>query len=61
MTIRRRIPKARARRLRSAIAAVRRRISDERELLFSPLMELAAARQLARSHRHLEVLRRQLG
>jgi hypothetical protein len=60
MTTRQARPKARAHRLRRAIAAVRRRIAEERELLLSPRMELAAARQLARSQRQLEVLSRQL-
>jgi hypothetical protein len=60
MTIRHRLPKARVQRLRRAIAAVRRRITEERELLLSPRTELAAARQLLRSHRHLQVLRSQL-
>jgi hypothetical protein len=36
------------------------RIRGERELLYSPLNEMAAARQLVRSHRRLEVLRSQL-
>jgi hypothetical protein len=43
---------------------MRRRISAERELLaspfLSPFVELPLARHLARSHRELEGLRRQL-
>jgi len=53
-------PVARRRRLRQAIAAIRSRIRRERELLFSPRLELAAARQMVRSHHRLEVLRSQL-
>jgi hypothetical protein len=55
-----RFPVARRRRLRQAIAAVSSRIRRERELLFSPRLELGAARQMVRSHRRLEVLRSQL-
>jgi hypothetical protein len=54
------LPRARVRRLRRTIAGVRRRIQGERELLSYPPLELAAARQMARSQRRLEVLRRQL-
>lgn len=54
------VPLARARRLRQTIAALRRRISGERELLGYPRLELAAARHMVRSQRRLEVLRRQL-
>ena len=53
-------PVARRRRLWQLISALRHRIRQERELLEHPAMELAAARQLARSHRRLEVLRSQL-
>ena len=60
MTIVSTFPLARARRLRQTIAALRRRISGERELLWYPRLELAAARQMVRSQRRLEVLRRQL-
>jgi hypothetical protein len=42
------------------ISALRRRIRQERELLEHPGLELAAARELARSHRRLEVLRSSL-
>jgi hypothetical protein len=37
-----------------------RRVQAQRELLFSPRLELTAARQMARSYRRLEVLRSQL-
>jgi hypothetical protein len=37
-----------------------RRIQGERDLLYSPRNEMAAARQLVRSQRRLEVLRSQL-
>jgi hypothetical protein len=52
--------RVKARRLHRAIAAVRRRISAERDLLVSPRLELVAARHLFRSQQRLEVLRRQL-
>jgi hypothetical protein len=48
------------RRLWQAIGALRRRIRQERELLQHPGLELAAARELARSSHRLEVLRNQL-
>ena len=54
------VPLTRARRLRRTIAAMRRRIQVERELLAYPRLELAAAHQVARSHRRLHVLQRQL-
>jgi len=50
----------RHRRLWQAIGALRGRMRQERELLGHPRMELAAARQLARSQRRLKVLRAQL-
>jgi hypothetical protein len=50
----------RHRRLWHAIRTLRNRIRQERELLEHPGMELAAARQLARSQRRLQVLRSQL-
>ena len=53
-------PAARHLRLWQRIRALRHRVQQERELLAHPGMELAAARQLARSQRHLEVLRSQL-
>jgi len=53
-------PVTRRRRLRQAIRALGNRMQQERELLAHPGMELAAARQLARSQRRLEVLRSQL-
>jgi hypothetical protein len=53
-------PAARHRRLWQTIRALRHRMRQERELLVHPGMELAAARQLARSQRRLEVLSSQL-
>jgi hypothetical protein len=53
-------PATRHRRLWQAIRALRHRMQQERELLAHPGMEFAAARQLARSQRRLEVLRSQL-
>ena len=53
-------PLARAHRLRRTIATLQRRIQGERELLVYPRLELAVARQMVRSQRRLEVLRRQL-
>jgi hypothetical protein len=50
----------RHRRLWQTIRALRQRMQQERKLLEHPAMELAAARQLARTHRRLEVLRSQL-
>ena len=50
----------RHRRLWQTIRALRQRMQQERGLLAHPGMEFAAARQLARTHRRLEVLRSQL-
>jgi hypothetical protein len=50
----------RHRRLWQRIQSLRSRIRQERALLEHPGLELAAARQLARSQRRLEVLRSQL-
>jgi hypothetical protein len=50
----------RHRRLWQTISALRRRIQQERLLLAHPGMELAAARELVRTQRRLEVLRNQL-
>jgi hypothetical protein len=47
-------------RLWQTIRALRHRVQQERQLLAHPRMELAAARQLARTQRRLEVLRSQL-
>jgi hypothetical protein len=60
MNMRVTFPVARRRRLHRAIAAISSRIRREKELLCSPRLELAAARQMVRSHRRLEVLRSQL-
>jgi hypothetical protein len=54
-------PTARHRRLWQTIGALHHRVQQERALLADPGRELAAARQLARSQRRLEVLRSQLG
>ena len=50
----------RHRRLWLSISALRRRIQQERLLLAHPAMELAAARELARTQRRLEGLSNQL-
>ena len=50
----------RRRRLWQTIRTLRNRIRQQRELLEHPGLELAAARQLARSQRRLEGLRSQL-
>jgi hypothetical protein len=46
--------------LRRAIAVLLHRVQGEREMLCSPRLEVAAARQMVRSRRRLEVLRSQL-
>ncbi|HEY8180526.1 MAG TPA: hypothetical protein VIH33_09010 [Candidatus Limnocylindria bacterium] len=51
---------ARYRRLWQTMSELRRRIQQERLLLAHPGMELAAARELARTQRRLEGLRDQL-
>jgi hypothetical protein len=51
---------ARYRRLWQTMSELRRRIQQERLLLAHPGMELAAARELARTQRSLEGLRDQL-
>ncbi|MGH2456269.1 MAG: hypothetical protein ACRDHD_08445 [Candidatus Limnocylindria bacterium] len=48
----------RARRIRGLISGIERRIRHQRELLWNPRLEIAAARQIARSRRQLELLRR---
>ena len=53
-------PLSRRQRIRRTIATLQQRMRDQRDLLVSPRQELAAARQMARSHRRLEVMRRQL-
>jgi hypothetical protein len=53
-------PTARHRRLWQAIRALRQRMRQERELLEHPGLEFAAARQLARTQRRLQVLHSQL-
>jgi hypothetical protein len=39
---------------------MQQRMREQRGMLLAPRQELAAARQLARTHRRLEVMRRQL-
>jgi hypothetical protein len=51
---------SRHRRLWQAMRELRRRIQQERLLLAHPGMELAAARELARTQRRLEGLHHQL-
>jgi hypothetical protein len=53
-------PPSRHRRLWQTIRVLRHRMRQERDLLEHPGMELAAARQLARTQRRLEVLHSQL-
>ena len=53
-------PASRHRRLWQRMSELRRRIQQERLLLAHPGMELAAARELARTQRRLEGLRNQL-
>ncbi len=53
-------PASRHRRLWQTMRELRRRIQQERLLLAHPGMELAAARELARTQRRLEGLHNQL-
>jgi hypothetical protein len=53
-------PATNNRRVWQTISALRRRIRQERELLGHPGLEVAAARELARSQRRLEVLHSRL-
>ena len=53
-------PASRRRRMWQTMRELRRRIQQERLLLAHPGMELAAARELARTQRRLEGLHNQL-
>jgi hypothetical protein len=53
-------PASRHRRLWETMRALRRRVQQERLLLAHPGMELAAARELARTQRRLERLHSEL-
>jgi hypothetical protein len=59
MTTEREFATSREGRLRRAIAVMRRRLSEERELLLAPRLEPAPIRLSARNRR-LEAVRRQL-
>ncbi|HET7141777.1 MAG TPA: hypothetical protein VFJ03_04780 [Candidatus Limnocylindria bacterium] len=60
MTVQPAFARSREGRLRRAIAVMRRRLSEQRELLLTPRLELASVRHAARSHWRLEAMRRQL-
>jgi hypothetical protein len=53
-------PVSRRARIRRTIALMQQRMREQRGMLLAPRQELAAARQLARTHRRLEVMRQQL-
>jgi hypothetical protein len=53
-------PHGRSARIRSAIERIEARIRRQRDLLWHPRLELAAAREIADSRRHLEALRRRI-